>query len=91
VAFELAVDPLLFRCKMTATRYPFHSALRADSGLVGRSPLDRAGRARPASDAQVGASARASSPALHYLAGNIWLSHGDTHLTAFSRQYSPSF
>jgi phosphotransferase system HPr (HPr) family protein len=42
-------------------------------GFVGRSPLDRAGRLRPAA----GRGARAGAPALPHFAGDIWLSHGD--------------
>lgn len=49
-------------------------------GFVGRSPLDRAGRLRPAA----GRGARAGAPALPHFAGDIWLSHGDTHSPAIS-------
>jgi hypothetical protein len=36
-------------CQLRASRYPLHSAIRAQSGRWG-GPLDRAGRPRPAAE-----------------------------------------
>ena len=59
--------------------YPFHSAVGADSGLVGRSPWTARDAPVPLSDAEARASTRARAPAGHDFAGDIWLSQGDTH------------
>ena len=70
---------------MRHTGYPFHSAVGADSGLVGRSPWTARDASVPLPDAEAEASARAKAPALHDFAGDVGLSQGDTHLTHNAR------
>src|ERR1022692_5334064 len=70
--------------------YPFHSAVAADSGLVGRSPWTARDAPVPLSDAEAGASTRARAPAGHDFAGDIWLSQGDTHFLAYAQASAPA-
>jgi hypothetical protein len=51
---------------------------KVDAGLVGRSPWTARDAPVPLPDVEDGPSPRVSAPALHYLAGDMWLSHGDT-------------
>ena len=61
---------------------PLYSAIRADCALVGRSPWTARDAPVPLPEAEAGASARARAPAPPDFAGGIWLSQGDTPLTA---------
>jgi hypothetical protein len=61
---QSCLEHLVRRCReMIRSGYPFHSAIGAESGLVGRSPWTARDALVPLPDAEAGASARAGAPA----------------------------